>query len=702
MSKDNLSPELQTMVERRYPEDWSEIDTRAVDTVRVLAADAVQECGSGHPGTAMSLAPLAYTLYQRVINHDPADVHWAGRDRFVLSVGHSSLTQYIQLYLGGFGLEMDDLEQLRTWGSRTPGHPEVHHTDGVEITTGPLGQGLASSVGMAMAARKERGLFDPEAPAGESPFDHYVYTLASDGDLQEGVTAEASSLAGTQKLGNLIVFWDDNRISIEDDTNIAFNEDVVARYEAYGWHVQTVESGEDVVAIEEAVKAAQAETERPSFIRVKTVIGYPAPNKMNTGGVHGAALGDDEVAATKEVLGFDPERSFHIDDDVIAHTRKLRERGAEKHAAWQKKFDEWAAANPENKALFDRMLARELPQDFDAELPVWEPGESLATRKASEATIQALAASLPEMWGGSADLAGSNNTVIKGADSFGPTAITTDMWSAQPYGRNLHFGIREHAMSAIMNGIALHGNTRVYGGTFLIFSEYQYPAVRLGSLMSTDTYYVWTHDSIGLGEDGPTHQPVETLSALRAIPNLSVIRPADANETAQAWAAALEYKAAPKGLALSRQGLPVLEGTKEKAHDGVRRGAYVLVEESKETPDVILLATGSEVQLAVAAAKELEATGTATRVVSAPCLEWFDEQDDAYRESVLPSEVQARVSIEAGIAMPWHKYTGSFGRTISIEHYGASAPAGELFEKFGFTTTAVVEAAQESLAASQK
>lgn len=702
MSKDKLSPELQTMVERRYPEDWSEFDTRAVDTVRVLAADAVQKCGSGHPGTAMSLAPLAYTLYQRVINHDPADVHWAGRDRFVLSVGHSSLTQYIQLYLGGFGLEMDDLQQLRTWGSRTPGHPEVHHTDGVEITTGPLGQGLASSVGMAMAARKERGLFDPEAPAGESPFDHYVYTIASDGDLQEGVTAEASSLAGTQKLGNLIVFWDDNRISIEDDTNIAFNEDVVARYEAYGWHVQTVESGEDVVAIEEAAKAAQAETERPSFIRVKTVIGYPAPNKMNTGGVHGAALGDDEVAATKEVLGFDAERSFHIDDEVIAHTRKLRERGAEKHAAWQKKFDEWAAANPENKALFDRMQARELPQDFDAELPVWEPGESLATRKASEATIQALAASLPEMWGGSADLAGSNNTVIKGADSFGPAAITTDMWSTQPYGRNLHFGIREHAMSAIMNGIALHGNTRVYGGTFLIFSEYQYPAVRLGSLMSTDTYYVWTHDSIGLGEDGPTHQPVETLSALRAIPNLSVIRPADANETAQAWAAALEYKAAPKGLALSRQGLPVLEGTREKAHDGVRRGAYVLVEESTETPDVILLATGSEVQLAVAAAKELETAGTATRVVSAPCLEWFDEQDDAYRESVLPSEVQARVSIEAGIAMPWHKYTGSFGRTISIEHYGASAPAGELFEKFGFTTAAVVEAAQESLAAAKK
>ena len=702
MSKDKLSPELQSMVERRYPEDWTEFDTRAVDTVRVLAADAVQKCGSGHPGTAMSLAPLAYTLYQRVINHDPNDVHWAGRDRFVLSVGHSSLTQYIQLYLGGFGLEMEDLKRLRTWGSRTPGHPEVHHTDGVEITTGPLGQGLASSVGMAMAARKERGLFDPNTPAGESPFDHYVYTIASDGDLQEGVTAEASSLAGTQKLGNLIVFWDDNRISIEDDTNIAFNEDVVARYEAYGWHVQTVESGEDVVAIEEAVKAAQAETERPSFIRVKTVIGYPAPNKMNTGGVHGAALGEDEVAATKEVLGFDPKLSFHIDEDVIAHTRKLQERGARKHSLWQEKFDAWAAANPENKALFDRMSARELPQDFGANLPVWEPGESLATRKASEAVIQALAASLPELWGGSADLAGSNNTVIKGADSFGPETITTDMWSAQPYGRNLHFGIREHAMSAIMNGIALHGNTRVYGGTFLIFSEYQYPAVRLGSLMSTDTYYVWTHDSIGLGEDGPTHQPVETLSALRSIPNLSVIRPADANETAQAWAAAIEYKPSPKGLALSRQGLPVLEGTKEKAHDGVRRGAYVLVEASKETPDVILLATGSEVQIAVAAAKELEDAGTATRVVSAPCLEWFDEQDEAYRESVLPSSVRARVSVEAGIAMPWHKYTGSFGRNISIELYGASAPAAELFEKLGFTTAAVVEAAQESLAAAAK
>lgn len=701
MSKDNLSPDLQAMVERRYPDDWTDTDTRAVDTVRVLAADAVQNCGSGHPGTAMSLAPLAYTLYQRVINHDPNDVNWAGRDRFVLSVGHSSLTLYIQLFLGGFGLEMKDLEQLRTWGSLTPGHPEVHHTDGVEITTGPLGQGLASSVGMAMAAHKERGLFDPEAPVGQSPFDHYVYTIASDGDLQEGVTAEASSLAGTQKLGNLIVFWDDNRISIEDDTNIAFNEDVAARYEAYGWHVQTVESGEDVVAIEEAVRNAQQETERPSFIRVKTVIGYPAPTKMNTGGVHGAALGDDEVAATKEVLGFDPEKTFRIDDEVLAHTRKLRERGAEKHAQWQEKFDAWAADNAENKALFDRMSARELPENFDAELPVWEPGDAIATRKASEATIQALAAALPEMWGGSADLAGSNNTVIKGADSFGPENITTNKWSAQPYGRNLHFGIREHAMSAIMNGIALHGNTRVYGGTFLIFSEYQYPAVRLGSLMSTDTYYVWTHDSIGLGEDGPTHQPVETLSALRAIPNLSVIRPADANETAQAWAAAMEYKAAPKGLALSRQNLPILEGTKEKARDGVRRGAYTLVAGSKDEPDVILLATGSEVQLAVEAAQQLESEGTAARVVSAPCLEWFDEQDAEYRESVLPSSVRARVSVEAGLAQSWHKYTGTFGRNVSLEHYGASAPGDELFEKFGFTSAAVADAARESIAEAQ-
>lgn len=698
VTETNLPEELAAKTVRRYPAEWVDADTRAIDTVRVLAADAVQNCGSGHPGTAMSLAPLAYTLYQKVLNHNPTNVDWVGRDRFVLSVGHSSLTQYIQLFLGGFGLEMEDLKALRTWGSLTPGHPEVHHTKGVEITTGPLGQGLASSVGMAMAARRERGMFDPETPAGESPFDHFIYVIASDGDVQEGVTAEASSLAGTQQLGNLIVFWDDNKISIEDHTDIAFQEDVSARYEAYGWQVLTVESGEDTKAILEAVEAAKADTMRPSFIRVKTVIGYPAPNKMNTGASHGAALGDDEVAAVKKILDFDPQKSFHIDEEVLAHTRQLVERGQEKEAAWQEKFDAWAHANPENKALFDRLQARELPSDFDADLPTWDADEKgVATRKASAKAIQALAAKLPEMWGGSADLAGSNNTVIEGADSFGPVSISTESWNAQPYGRNLHFGIREHAMSAILNGVSLHGPTRPYAGTFLIFSEYMYPAVRLGALMSTDTTYVWTHDSIGLGEDGPTHQPVETLAALRAIPNLAVIRPADANETAQAWAASLEAPAAPKGLCLTRQNVPVLEGTKEKAHDGVRKGAYILVEASNGQPEVILLATGSEVQLAVEAAKRLESEGTPTRVVSAPCLEWFEDQDASYKDEVLPPAVRARVSVEAGVAMPWHRYTGTFGRNVSLEHFGASAPAEELFDKFGITADAVYEAAQASL-----
>ena len=530
-----LTPELQALTERRYPADWTDTDTRAVDTVRILAADAVENCGSGHPGTAMSLAPLAYTLYQRVIDHDPNDTDWVGRDRFVLSCGHSSLTQYIQLYLGGFGLEMDDLKALRSWDSLTPGHPEVHHTRGVEITTGPLGQGLASAVGMAMAARRERGLFDPETPAGESPFDHFIYVIASDGDLQEGVTAEASSLAGTQQLGNLIVFWDDNRISIEDDTQIAFTEDVVARYEAYGWQTIEIEGGEDVAAIEAAVVAAKADTERPTFIRLRTVIAYPAPNAQNTGASHGAALGQDEVRATKEVLGFDPGGNFHIDDDVLAHTRRLQDRGAEKHAAWQEKFDAWAEANPANKRLFDRLVARELPEGLAEAMPVWEADESgLATRKASEAALQVLVEMMPELWGGSADLAGSNNTVIKNNPSFGPQEISTDTWSAEPYGRNLHFGIREHAMGSILNGIALHGPTRPYGGTFLIFSDYMRPAVRLGSLMESDVYDVWTHDSIGLSEDGTTRQPVETLAALRGIPGLSIIRQAGADETSLA------------------------------------------------------------------------------------------------------------------------------------------------------------------------
>lgn len=700
-SPQHLSPELQAATTRDYPADWSDADTRAVDTARVLAAEAVQKCGSGHPGTAMSLAPLAYTLFQRVMNVDPNDTEWAGRDRFVLSPGHTSLTLYVQLFLGGFGLTMDDLKALRTWGSLTPGHPEYRHTKGIEITTGPLGQGLASAVGMAMAARRERYLFDPDAPAGESPFDHYIYVIASDGDMEEGVTSEASSLAGTQQLGNLIVFWDDNRISIEENTRIAFTEDVMARYRAYGWQVLDVPAGENVTAIEQAVAEAQADTTRPSFIRVRTVIGFPAPTKMNTGSVHGAALGADEVKATKEALGFDPEVDFFIDDAVLAHTRKLVDRGAEKHAAWQKKVDQWAADNPDGKALFDRLAARKLPEGFDADLPTWEVDESVATRKASEATLQALGKTLPELWGGSADLAGSNNTFIKGDPSFGPEDITTETWTTTPGGRNLHFGIREHAMGAIMNGIALHGGTRPYGGTFLIFSDYMRPAVRLAALMRTDAYYVWTHDSIGLGEDGPTHQPVEQLAALRAIPGVSIIRPADANETAAAWRAALLYPESPKGLALSRQNLPVLSGTKEHATEGVARGAYVLVAGSKPVPDVILLGTGSEVQLAIEAAERLEQEGIAARVVSVPCLDWFAEQDADYQEAVLPQAVTARVSVEAGLALSWWRLLGSHGRAVSLEHFGASAPYQKLFEEFGITTDAVVAAAHDSLAASK-
>lgn len=693
-----FAPELEALTQASYPEGWTDLDTRAVDTVRVLAADAVQKCGSGHPGTAMSLAPLAYTLYQRALVHDPQDTNWAGRDRFILSCGHSSLTQYIQLFLGGFGLELEDIQKLRTWGSLTPGHPEYRHTKGVEITTGPLGQGLASAVGMAMAARRERGLFDPSAPAGESPFDHYIYVIASDGDIEEGVTAEASSLAGTQQLGNLIVFWDDNRISIEDNTQIAFTEDVVARYRAYGWQTIEIDGGENIEAIEAAIAEAKADTERPTFIRMRTVIAYPAPNLMNTGASHGAALGEEEVAAIKEVLGFDPQKTFEVSEEVLAHTRKLQERGAEAHAEWQKKYDDWAARNPQRAELHRRLEARELPADFADELPSWDPDpKGVATRKASEAVLQALAAKLPELWGGSADLAGSNNTVIKGETSFGPASISTDTWRADPYGRNLHFGIREHAMGAIMNGIALHGGTRPYGGTFLIFSEYMRPAVRLAALQGTDAYYVWTHDSIGLGEDGPTHQPIEQLTALRAIPNLSMLRPADANETAAAWKHALLYKEGPKGLALTRQNVPVLEGTKEKADAGVARGAYVLVESSTETPELIIMASGSEVQLAVEAAAEMEKNGVGTRVVSVPCLDWFEEQDQEYIDEVLPPEVSARVSVEAGLATPWYRWLGTHGKPVSIEHFGASADYQTLFREFGITTDAVIAAAHEAL-----
>ncbi|WP_010541716.1 transketolase [Dietzia alimentaria] len=692
--------EITELTTARHPSDWTELDTRAVDTARVLAAEAVQNCGSGHPGTAMSLAPLAYTLYQRVMRHDPADPKWVGRDRFVLSCGHSSLTQYIQLYLAGFGLELEDLKALRTWGSKTPGHPEWNHTAGVEITTGPLGQGLASAVGMAMAARYERGLFDPETPAGKSPFDHFIYVIASDGDLQEGVTAEASSLAGTQQLGGLIAIYDDNEISIEDDTDIAFNEDVAARYEAYGWHVQTVNGGEDVAAIEEAIAEARAVIDKPSIIVLRTVIAYPAPNLMNTGASHGAALGQDEVDAVKEILGMGGSEPFTVADEVIAHTRSARDRGARAHAQWSDMFHAWADANPERKALFDRVYAGKLPEGWDAGLPTWEAdAKGVATRKASAEAIQALAATLPELWGGSSDLAGSNNTPIKNANSFGPPSISTETWTASTYGRNLHFGVREHAMGAILNGIALHGPTRPYGGTFLIFSDYMRPAVRLAALQGSNAYYVWTHDSIGLGEDGPTHQPVEQLAALRAIPGLAVIRPADANETAAAWRAMLEAVDGPKGLCLTRQNVPVLDGTAELAREGVERGAYVLSEASTGTPEVILMGTGSEVQLAVAARETLQAEGVPTRVVSIPCVEFFDQQDAEYRESVLPRAVRARVSVEAGIAMPWHRFLGDAGRAVSLEHFGASAPFETLFEEFGITADAVVGAARESLAA---
>ncbi|GAA5053647.1 transketolase [Nocardia callitridis] len=707
----SVTDDIRALTQPNHPDDWTDLDTKAVDTVRVLAADAVQNAGNGHPGTAMSLAPLAYSLYQRTMRHDPADPSWVGRDRFVLSCGHSSLTQYIQLYLAGYGLELDDLRKLRQWGSLTPGHPEFRHTDGVEITTGPLGQGLASSVGMAMAARRERGLFDPNAAPGTSPFDHFVYVIGSDGDFEEGVTAEASSLAGTQQLGNLVVIYDDNKISIEDDTTIAFTEDVAARYVAYGWHVQVVEGGEDVVAIEAALTAARAETGKPSIIVLRTIIGYPAPGKMNTGAAHGAALGAEEVAGAKKALGFDPEQTFQVDDAVIAHTRKALERGADAHKQWQQSFDAWAQANPENKALFDRLRNRDLPEGWTANLPTYAPDpKGVATRKASGKTLAALGPVLPELWGGSADLAESNNTTIPDAASFGPESISTGMWKADPYGRTLHFGVREHAMGAILNGIALHGPTRPYGATFLVFSDYMRPAVRLASLMRVPAIYVWTHDSIGLGEDGPTHQPIEHLAALRAIPGLNVVRPGDANETVYAWRTILErdssehsshfsvseppHQDGPSALALTRQDLPVQEGT---SYEGVRKGGYILAEASSGAPQLILIATGSELQLAVAARITLEEQGIATRVVSMPCVEWFDAQDKAYRDEVLPPSIKARVAVEAGIAMPWHRFAGDAGEIVSIEHFGASAPYQTLFREFGFTQEAVVAAAQRTL-----
>ena len=697
MSDTVSTSENNPLLRRNVPADWTELDTRAVDTARVLAADAVEHCGSGHPGTAMSLAPAAYSLYQRIMRHDPADPEWPARDRFILSAGHSSLTLYIQLFLAGYGLELEDLKQLRKWDSKTPGHPEYRHTLGVETTTGPLGQGLANAVGMAMAARRERGLLDPSPAQGESLFDHFVYVIASDGDIEEGVTSEASSIAGRQELGNLVVIYDDNEISIEDDTAIALSEDTAKRYEAYGWHVQTVEGGEDVAAFEDAIAAAKAETTRPSFIRLRTIIGYPAPTKMNTGKAHGAALGADEVAGVKKALGFDPEQDFVVTDEVLAHTRRAVDRGKQARAEWQERFDAWATANPERKELADRLRTRSLPEGWAEKLPSWEPdAKGIATRKASGEVINAVADVLPELWGGSADLAESNNTIVKNAESFGPASASTDMFTTNPFGRNLHFGVREHAMGSILNGIALHGGTRPYGATFLIFSDYMRPAVRLAALMKAPVTYVWTHDSIGLGEDGPTHQPIEQLSALRAIPGLNVVRPADANETAAAWKAVLEDIHAPSGLALTRQNVPVLEGTREKAAAGVARGGYVLAD-TEGTPDVVLIGTGSEVQLAVEARNTLAAEGVAARVVSMPCVEWFDAQDEAYRESVIPSGVRARVAVEAGIAQSWYRFVGDAGEIVSIEHFGASADFQTLYREFGITADAVADAARRSI-----
>ncbi|MFF7974724.1 transketolase [Streptomyces sp. NPDC007905] len=685
--------------------EWTELDQRAVDTARVLAADAVQKVGNGHPGTAMSLAPAAYTLFQKVMRHDPADPEWVARDRFVLSAGHSSLTLYTQLYLAGFGLELDDLKAFRTWGSKTPGHPEYGHTKGVETTTGPLGQGVANAVGMAMAARYERGLFDPEAPQGESPFDHFIYCIAGDGCLQEGISAEASSLAGHQKLGNLILLWDDNHISIEGDTETAVSEDTVKRYEAYGWHVQRVPpkpNGDlDPHAIYDAIHEARKVTDRPSFIAMRSIIAWPAPHAQNTEAAHGSALGDDEVAATKRVLGFDPEETFEVSDEVLNHTRQALDRGRQFKAEWEKTFQEWRDNNAERAADFDRISKGELPTGWEEKLPVFEPDKTLATRAASGKVLQSLGAVIPELWGGSADLAGSNNTTIDKDSSFLPA--DNPLASANPYGRTIHFGIREHAMAAELNGITLHGNTRVYGGTFLVFSDYMRNAVRLSALMHLPVTYVWTHDSIGLGEDGPTHQPVEHLASLRAIPGLNVVRPADANETAIAWREILKRytkefgKGAPHGLALTRQGVSIYEPNEDTA-----RGGYVLFEAEGGDAQVILIATGSEVHVAVEAREQLQADGVPTRVVSMPCVEWFEAQDQGYRDSVLPPSVKARVSVEAGIGLTWHKYVGDAGRIVSLEHFGASADGKVLFREFGFTAENVAAKARESIAAAQR
>ena len=689
---------------------WSELDSKAVDTARVLAADAVEKVGNGHPGTAISLAPVAYLLFNKVMRHDPRDDRWLGRDRFILSVGHSSLTIYNQLFLHGYGLELDDLKALRTWGSATPGHPEYGHTKGVEITTGPLGQGLASATGFAYAARFERGLYDPQAAEGQSPFDHHVYVIAGDGDMQEGVTAEAASLAGHQQLGNLVVIYDSNQISIEDDTNIAFTENVNARYESYGWHTQTVDwkkTGNYVEDLEElynAIQKAKAVTNKPSLITLRTIIGWPSPKKQNSGKIHGSALGAEELAALKTVLGFDPEKTFEVSPEVLAHTRST-ERFDRERSAWEASFDAWASENADKKHLLDRIVSGATPAELESALPVFENGSSVSTRVASGKVINAIASVMPELWGGSADLADSNMTTIAGAKSFVPSEWSTHEWTGDQYGRVLHFGIREHAMGSILNGIVLHGNTRAFGGTFLIFSDYMRPAVRLAALMGIPSIFVWTHDSVALGEDGPTHQPIEQIATLRAIPNLDMVRPADGNETSYAWKTVLERRQGPAGLALSRQNLPVYPrgeadetGVVYAGAENTSKGAYTLLEAANGKPEVILIATGSEVEIAVAARLQLEAKGVATRVVSAPCLEWFDEQSAAYREQVLPAGVKAKVSVEAGVSLGWNKYVGPFGKSVSIEHFGASADPKTLYREFGMTAEAVVSAAQASIA----
>ncbi len=681
--------------------DWTATDERAVDLIRVLAMDSVQKAGSGHPGTAMSLAPAAYVLFQRVLRHDPADPNWPGRDRFVLSCGHSSLTLYIQLYLSGYGVTLDDLKGYRTWGSITPGHPEHRLTPGVETTTGPLGQGIGNAVGMAMGARRERGLFDPDAEPGQSPFDHYIYCFVSDGDIEEGISHEVSSLAGHHELGNLIVVYDDNQISIEDNTKIAKSEDVCARYEAYGWHVQRLSwrtadgYKEDVHALYQALLTAKEHTEAPSFIALSTIIGWPAPHKQNTGAAHGSALGVDEVKATKEVLHFDPEVDFPVEDEVVSHAGEVAERGKRLHAEWEESFAAWASANPEHKALFDRLASRRLPDGWAEKLPSFPPdAKGMATRKASGTILTALAPVLPELWGGSADLAESNLTTIEGEPSFIPEEHQTAMWPGNPYGRTMHFGIREHGMGAILNGIALHGGTRPYGGTFLVFSDYMRPSVRLAALMELPVTYVWTHDSIGLGEDGPTHQPIEHLWALRAIPGLEVVRPGDANETVIAWRTILE-RARPAALCLTRQNVPVFDrSTGLESAEKVAQGGYVLAGGS----DVILIATGSEVPIALEAREQLAAEGVSARVVSMPCVEWFNEQDQSYRREVLPSTIRARVSVEAGITAPWRLFTGDGGGSIGVDHFGASADYKTIYQEFGITAERVAAAARDSLA----